>query len=1143
MIHSDFVHLHLHSQYSLLDGACKIDELLEVAREYRMPAVAITDHGNIFGAIDFYIRAMKAGVKPIIGCEMYLAPRSRFDKTGGLKQEKLQHITLLVRNEEGYRNLIKLVSLGYLEGFYYKPRIDKHLLSQHTKGLIGLSGCMQSELNQSLREGNIDKAKESLKFYKEIFEPGCFYVELQQQFLPDQERLIRQAVKLAKEMDIPCVATNDVHYLRKEYSFAHDVLLAIQTQTTIEDPQRLRLGSDQFYFKSPEEMKELFSELPQAITNTIAIAERCNLELEFNKIHLPRFQPPEGYTQEEYLRKLCYENLERKYPHPSQEVKHRIEYELSVINKLGFTSYFLIVWDFVRFAKSKGIPVGPGRGSAAGSIVSYLLGITTIDPLKYGLLFERFLNPDRVSLPDIDIDFCYERRQEVIDYVIDKYGENNVAQIITFGRMQARAVVRDVARALNIPYQDADRIAKLIPSDLGMDLNRAVQLEPELRNLIERDDKVKNLIEVAKVLEGLSRHVSIHAAGVVISDRPLMELIPLYKTPDGEIVTGYDMDSIDKVGLMKMDFLGLKTLTMIEECKKIIARTRNIELDIEDINLDDAPTYEMLSNGDSTGVFQLESSGMRSLLTRLRPQKFEDLIAILALYRPGPLGSGMVDDFIRRRNGKIKVQYEHPILEPILKETYGIILYQEQAMQIASALSGFSMAEADMLRRAMGKKLPEVMETQREKFIKGAKAKKVSEKKAERIFSLIEQFAGYGFNKSHSTAYAMLSYRTAYLKANFPSEFITALLSSEMHNTDKLREYLKYANKQGIKILPPDINESYARFTLVSEDAIRFGLSAIKNVGESAVESIIKARKEGGKFGSLFDFCKRVDSRAVNKKVIESLIKAGAFDSLGYKRSALMAVLDKALELAQNFQRDRIKGQMSFFDSASSGFEIDTEKFIPDISEWPQEQILRFEKDYLGFYVSGHPLDKYAELITTYSTVTTKDILNLRENQEVKIGGIITSLKKKFTRADNQRMAIVEFEDLDGSITAVIFPEIYEKNSHLIAEGAIVFLKGKYTLRGDQPQIVVSEVIPVEEAQYKLASSVWLEIEESDAVDEKIEKLNQIIQQFQGKIPLRIVYKESWGKVFMEVSQGVEINRQFIERIESELGLKPVLQP
>jgi DNA polymerase-3 subunit alpha len=1143
MIHSDFVHLHLHSQYSLLDGACKIDELLQVAREYRMPAVAITDHGNIFGAIDFYLKAMKAGVKPIIGCEMYLAPRSRFDKSGGLKQEKLHHITLLVKDEKGYRNLIKLVSLSYLEGFYYKPRIDKHLLAQHAEGLIGLSGCMQSELNQCLSGGNIEKAREALIFYKQIFEPGCFYIELQNQFLPDQERLIRKAVQLARELDIPCVATNDVHYIRKEYSFAHDVLLAIQTQTTIEDPQRLKLGSDQFYFKSPDEMKELFSELPEAIKNTITIAERCNLELEFNRIHLPRFQPPEGYTEKEYLRELCYSNLEKKYPNPGKEVKERLEYELDVINKLGFTSYFLIVWDFVRFAKSKGIPVGPGRGSAAGSIVSYLLDITTIDPLRYGLLFERFLNPDRVSLPDIDIDFCYERRQEVIDYVINKYGESNVAQIITFGTMQARAVVRDVARALNIPYQDADRIAKLIPPDPGMDLNRAIQVEPELRNLIEKDERVKNLIEIARVLEGLSRHVSIHAAGVVISDRPLMELIPLYKTPDGEIVTGYDMDSIDKVGLMKMDFLGLKTLTMIEECKKVIVRTKNIELDIENIPLDDDRSYEMLSQGDSTGVFQLESSGMRSLLTRLKPKKFEDLIAILALYRPGPLGSGMVDDFIKRRNGEVKVRYEHPILEPILKETYGIILYQEQVMQIASALSGFSMAEADMLRRAMGKKLPEVMETQREKFIKGAKANRVSEKKAERIFSLIEQFAGYGFNKSHSTAYAMLSYRTAYLKANFPHEFMTALLSSEMHNSDKLREYLKYVQKQGIKILPPDINESYARFTLVSGGAIRFGLSAIKNVGDSAVESIIKARREGGKFTSLFDFCKRVDSRAVNKKVIESLIKSGAFDSLGYKRSALIAVLDKAMELAQNFQRDRMKGQMSFFDSSDSGFKIDAEKFIPDINEWPQEQILRFEKDYLGFYVSGHPLDKYADLITTYSTVSTKDIPNLRENQEIKIGGIITSVKRKFTRAENQRMAIIQFEDLDGSITAVIFPEVYEKNSHLIAEGAIVFLKGKYTLRGDQPQIVVSEIIPVEEAQYKLVSSVWLELEEDESVDEKVEKLSEIIQQFQGRVPLRIIYKQPHGKVFMEVSQGVDINRQFLDKIESELGIKPILQP
>ncbi|MDP8216046.1 MAG: DNA polymerase III subunit alpha [Candidatus Kaelpia imicola] len=1137
MIHSDFVHLHLHSQYSLLDGACKIKELIELCNHHKMPAVAVTDHGNLFGAVDFYSKAMAGGVKPLMGAELYLTPGSRFDKSGGIKSRGLHHITLLAKDEDGYRNLVKLVSLGYLEGFYYKPRIDREALSQYSKGLICLSGCLKSEINQALLGGNIQKAKDSISFYKSIFDKDSFYIEMQDQFLPEQRDLIKGALKLAKETGTLYVATNDVHYLRKEHAHAHEVLLAVQTQTTMDNPNRLRFSTDQFYFKSPQEMKELFTEIPEAISNTILIAGRCNVEFEFNKVRLPNFKVSKGYNQREYLSLICRESLSEKYPNITDRVKRRLEYELNVINNLGFTNYFLIVRDFINFAREHDIPVGPGRGSAAGSIVSYLLNITTIDPLKYGLLFERFLNPDRVSMPDIDIDFCYEKRQQVIDYVIEKYGENNVAQIITFGTLQARAAIRDVARALNIPYQEADKIAKLVPQEPDMNIEKAVKIEPALANMMT-DAKLKDLINTAKVLEGLARHVSTHAAGVVISGKPLVELIPLYKVPDGEIITGYDMSSIDKVGLMKMDFLGLRTLTMIDECQRIIKRTRGEDVNVENITTDEKDTYRLLSEGDSSGVFQLESSGMRSLLKRLKPDKFEDLIAILALYRPGPLGSGMVDDFIKRKNNEVHISYEHILLKPILSETYGIILYQEQAMQIASDLAGFTMAEADILRRAMGKKLPEMMNEQRDKFIKGAQVNNVRERKAEKIFNLIQKFAGYGFNKSHSTAYAIISYRTAYLKAHYFSEFVTALLCSEMHNTDKLRDYLQYAQKKGLTILGPDVNESFTRFTLVKEDVIRFGLYAVKNVGIHAVESMIGARKEKGRFKSIFDFCKRVDSRAVNKKVIESLIRVGAFDSMGHKRSALLTVLDRALEVAQFFQKDTLKGQLSFFDSDGGSFDVNLEKYIPDIEEWPKEELLKFERNFLGFYISGHPLQEYEDIISRYSTTDTKGLLNLREGSEVTIGGLISFLNKKVTKGENQRMAIMKIEDSEGSINVIAFPEVYSKNADIIVEGNIVFVKGRFMFRGEEPQIVAAEILGVDEAPYKFLSSAFIEIDVSEDIDSKMGPLFEILERYKGEIPLRVVCKEKGADVIFETQQKISVKKELLKEVRDRLGME-----
>ncbi|MBI3318022.1 MAG: DNA polymerase III subunit alpha, partial [Candidatus Omnitrophica bacterium] len=812
--HADFVHLHVHSQYSLLDGACRIHDLVEAARRHRMPALAITDHGNLFGVIEFYDACMKAGVKPIIGVETYIAPASRHDKQAQGIQEASFHLILLAKNEEGYRNLLKLISVANLEGFYYRPRIDKEVLREHSKGLLCLSSCLQGEVSYWMARGETPKAAQAARELSEIFPKGDFYLEIQDHGIADQRKIIPGMLSLAKEMSLQVVATNDLHYLEKSQARAHETLLCIQTQTTVDDPKRFRFETDEFYFKSPQEMSSLFSEVKEALLATRQIAEKANLELDFNQLHLPQFNPPEGKSQGDYLKKLVEEGLQRRYPNPGPDVRRRVEHELSIIEKTGFTSYFLITWDVVHYAKSQRIPVGPGRGSAAGSVVGYCLGITDLDPLRHNLIFERFLNPDRISMPDIDIDFCYERRDEVIAYVTEKYGKGNVAQVITFGTMQAKAVVRDVARALGFSYPEADRIAKMIPFELNMTLKRAIDLVPELKELRQTDPRVSQLLETSMVLEGLTRHASTHAAGVVIADGDLTNYVPLFRASNDQVTTGFAMEALEKIGLLKMDFLGLRTLTVIEEASKLIGQAQGLSFDIEKISEEDANTYAMLSRAESSGVFQLESNGMRDLLRRLKPQQFQDLIALVALFRPGPLGSGIVDDFIRRRHGQIQVAYDHPKLEPILKETYGVCVYQEQVMQIAHGLAGFTLAEADGLRKAMGKKTPEIMERAKAKFINGCVKNGVERRIAEKIFERIEYFAGYAFNRSHSAAYALIAYRTAYLKANFPVEFMTALLTSERDNTDKIAEYVEEARRMSIQILPPDVNKSFARFTV-----------------------------------------------------------------------------------------------------------------------------------------------------------------------------------------------------------------------------------------------------------------------------------------------------------------------------------------
>ncbi|MDP6388166.1 MAG: DNA polymerase III subunit alpha, partial [Candidatus Pacebacteria bacterium] len=912
------------------DGALRLEQLFERAEKYKMPAIAMTDHGNMFGAVDFYMQAMKHGIKPIIGCEMYIAPKSRFEKTSmpGI-HDTSYHLILLARNSEGYKNLSKLSTMGYFEGFYYKPRIDKELLEQHSEGLIALSSCLKGELSRLLNFGKQEEAIEVASFYKEVMGEENYYIEIQDQGIEGQKEITKGLIEIGKKLSIPIVATNDCHYLEQKDARAHEILLCIQTGKTLLDQKRMKFSGDQFYFKSAEEMKILFKELPQAISNTIKIAEHCNLNMDFSKNRLPHYDVPHDSTLVSFFDKLTRHGLEKRFQKKqlilaadakSKEeadaavsiYKDRLDVELRTIEKMNFSSYFLIVWDFIDYSKKHNIPVGPGRGSAAGSLVAYCLGITDIDPIKYGLLFERFLNPERVSMPDIDIDFCMSKRGKVIDYVTNKYGKDNVSQMITFGSMKAKAVVRDVGRVFDMPYGEVDKIAKLIPNRLNIKLNEAIEEEPKLKELQAKNDQVKEMLNIALTLEGLPRHASTHAAGVVISPKPLTEFLPLYKGTNDEVITQFAMGNIEKLGLLKMDFLGLKTLTVIDMTLKKIKKISGKELALSSVPLNDEKTFKQLSGAKTLGVFQLESRGMRDLLRKMKPTTFEDVVALLALYRPGPLNSGMVDDYIKRKHGTIPEKYDLPQLKSVLHETHGVILYQEQVMKLASVLAGFSLGGADILRRAMGKKKPEVMIELREKFIAGALKKKIPKEKAEKIFGLIEHFAGYGFNKSHSAAYAMIAYQTAYLKAHYPVEFLASLLTCDMDNTDKVILYINECREMGVQVLAADVNESFKDFTVIKNN-IRFGLAAVKNVGQNAIESILKAREKEGRFSSVYEFCQRVDQRLVNKRVIESLIKCGAFDSTGEKRWEVMDGLPRFMELAQRIQKDRERGQIGLF--------------------------------------------------------------------------------------------------------------------------------------------------------------------------------------------------------------------------------------
>ena len=1058
MPRDSFVHLHLHTEYSLLDGAIRMRELMRKAAEYDMPAVAVTDHGNLYGAIEFYQEAARAGIKPIIGCEAYIAPRSHKERANSLR-EAAYHFTLLAENEIGYRNLVKLISTAHLDGFHYRPRIDKELLAQHSAGLIGLSGCLAGEVNSAIQANNIQKAMQAAAEYRDILGAENFFIEMHDHGIEEQKWCNVVLPKIAKDLGVGLVAANDVHFLSRDDHDAHDVMLCIGTGKMVEDESRMRY-TPELYFKSPAEMRELFRDFPKAIDNTLAIGERCDVTIEFGRSKYPEYPVPPGQTREAYLRDLCYKGLEERYGERAKtdnQLRERLAYELGVLEKTGFVSYILIVWDFIHFAKGRGIPVGPGRGSAAGSLVAYVLGITDIDPLQYGLIFERFLNPDRVSPPDIDVDFCEARRGEVLEYVRQKYGERRVAQIITFGKLKAKSVVRDVGRVMGLPYRDADRIARMIPNELGITLDSAAERNSELKRAIATEAQTKQLFEYAKTLEGLSRNAGVHAAGVVIADRDLSDYIPLCRDVKGnDVISQYPMGPLNDLGLLKMDFLGLKTLTVIEDTMALIHK-REPEFSLKNILLDDKAAFDLYNRGETIGLFQMESGGMTNLSKQFDVKKLDDIIALIALYRPGPME--LIPEYVKAKKGVTPIKYLHPLLEEICADTYGIMIYQEQVMAAASKLAGYSLSQADLLRRAMGKKDREKMAKERKNFIEGcARTNKIPEKKANAIFDLLEKFAGYGFNKSHSAAYGVISYQTAYLKAHYSVEFMSGLLSNEINNTEKISVFVGECKRMGISILPPDINKSALKFTPEEHDgtmAIRYGLAAIKNVGEAAMQMSIEERDRAGDYISLEDFCGRIGTRIANRKMLESLIKAGAFDFMGRDRAELFACIDESLACAAAAHRDRTAGQVSLFDDEMHR-ETSTRKRT--VTPWSDHEKLSYEKELLGFYVSGHPLDAYVDLFAAKNYQPISSLGDLEDRSQFKTAGAIVQVDKKFTRKEGKPFAVVWLEDLTGTLEVVIWNDVYVTVSELLVPGHVIEIRGTIDTRGDSLRATAQNV-------------------------------------------------------------------------------------
>ena len=1106
MKHADFVHLHVHTQYSLLDGAIRIQDLFRKAREYAMPAIAITDHGNMFGAIEFYQNAYKFGIKPIIGCELYVAPKNRKNRESDGISDAARHLVVLAKNQVGYRNLMKLTSLGYLEGFYYKPRVDKELLSENSDGLIGLSACLHGEISDCLMRGDLKAASQAASDYRDIFGDGNFYLEIMENGIPEQATVNQKLINLSRMTSIPLVATNDCHYLNREDAQAHEILLCIQTGKTIEDNDHMRFATDEFYFKSPKEMTDSFEYCSKAIDNTLEIAEKCNLSLEFNNIYLPHFKVDQDKTLDEYLKTMAKEGLDHILLNVPKEkwdsYRQRLFLELDIIQAMGFSGYFLIVSDFIGYAKSRNIPVGPGRGSVAGSLVAFALGITHIDPIKYGLFFERFLNPDRKSMPDIDTDFCMEGREEIIRYVKDKYGADCVAQIITFGTMQAKGVIRDVGRALNMPYGEVDRIAKLVPNVLNIHLDEAIKMEPRLQDEAKQNEKVMRLLSFSKSLEGLNRHAATHAAGVVISDKPLIERVPLYKGQKDEVVTQFSMNDLQSVGLTKFDFLGLKTLTVIKDALKFIEEGKGVKIEINSIPLNDLETFNLLIQGNTDGVFQLESPGMKEILVSMKPDCIEDIIALLSLYRPGPLKSGMVPEFISRKHGRTKIVYEVPALEALLKETYGVILYQEQVMQIASTLAGYTMGEADTLRKVMSKKNPADMAKERPKFLAGAKKNKIPENKAVKIFEQMETFAGYGFNKSHSAAYAMISYQTAYLKTHYPIEYMAALLTSEKNNRDKIIKYIGCCKEMGIDVLPPDINESLMDFS-VAGPKIRFGLAAVKNVGIGAIESILSSRNEKI-FVDFIDFCARVDLRKINKRVIESLIKCGAFDSFGSKRRQLFESSEKIMDISNKKRKTPPINQSSLFgplDQLNNKNELYATVELPNVPEWDTANLLAFEKEMLGFYLTGHPLLKYSDLLHKITDTDSETLVQKKDGESVRIAGTAGQIKTVLTKK-KETMAYVTLDDMKGSSTIIVFSDIFRKTSHYLQGGSPILITGTVDSDEENFKIVATEILPLSDNLDGSYSSIHFDINEStpSSCSFLLESLKSLFLIHRGKL-------------------------------------------
>lgn len=1146
----DFVHLHVHTEYSLLDGFSRVKNLVARAKELNMSAVAITDHGCMFGAIDFFKVAKAEGIKPIIGCEVYTAPRSMRDKDPNYDKSQ-GHLILLAKDMQGYQNLIKLVSEAYVQGFYYKPRVDIDEISKYSEGIIALSACLAGDVSQALMNRNYEKAKSIALRYKEIFGEDNYYIEIQDHNLPEQKEVNSELIKLSKEIGVGLVATNDVHYVRKEDSKIHDILMCIQMGKTVNDPARMRFGSDEFYLKSRQEMESVFPDVQEALDNTVKIAQRCNVEFDFNTIHLPQYDVPSGYTPNEYLRMLCFKGLKERYENPSKEILDRLEYELGVIEKMGYVEYFLITWDFINFARENSIMVGPGRGSAAGSIVSYTLYITDIDPIKYSLLFERFLNPERISMPDIDIDFCYERREEVIDYVKRKYGDDHVAQIITFGTMGAKAAIRDVGRVLDVSYNKVDNIAKEIPFALGMTIDKALDTNPNLRKLYEEDGETKEIIDVSRKIEGMLRHASTHAAGVVISKKPIDEYVPLYKHQDA-ITTQFTMTTLEELGLLKMDFLGLRTLTVIRDALDLIEKNHNVKINFSTMEYDDPKVYELLASGNTLGVFQLESAGMRSFMKQLKPDNFEDIVAGISLYRPGPMDS--IPNYINNKNNPEHVEYLHEKLKPIMEVTYGCLVYQEQVMQVVRDLGGYSYGRSDLVRRAMGKKKMDVMEKERQYFIhgkfddngeleiEGCVRNGVPEDIGNKIFDDMIDFAKYAFNKSHAAAYGVLAYETAYLKAHYPVEFMAALITSVMGNTDKVVEYIRECNNLKIDVLKPDINKSFTKFS-VEHTSIRFGLAAVKNVGVNVLNNIIAEREAGGEFKDFNEFCKRLDSKDSNKRIIESLIKCGAFDEMGDNRASLLLGYEKLLESISMDRKKNLAGQVSLFDGfgmdESMSNDIQNMYTLPKVNELEEKERLYLEKEVLGMYVSGHPLSQYKEELKKNTTINNADLNDLKDDyvsylnlneKEVVMGGIIVNKTIRTTKR-NDLMAIIELEDLYGVIEVIVFPQVLQKYNTIIQEDKIIYVEGRLSIKEDEnAKLIAREIRDMSTESNQHKPNLYLKI---SSIEDKelVNDLISIVTKYPGDNDVYI-YAENIKQMYKWNHIKVNINENLIDELK-----------